>query len=114
MRRSLLPPLSFEIVAWTVVRFREDGACHVVGYRLPGGLGRASSPILFFDRAAMTAITSSGNRYALVGDPSEYGLADPVVVAWRAIHGLPRHVIEAVGVDGLEACPSPSAHAFDG
>ena len=86
---------------WTVVRRRLGGDRHVVGFQIRGRRGRASSPIRAFDRATATATTSSGNRYVLIGAPSEAGLEDSVVVAWLARHDLTRHDFETIGMEDL-------------
>ncbi len=99
--RAGLSPLSFELVRWTVVRRRLGGDRHVVGFQIRGRRGRASSPIRAFDRATATATTSSGNRYVLIGAPSEAGLEDSVVVAWLARHDLTRHDFETIGMEDL-------------
>ncbi len=94
-------PLTFEIACWTLIRMRVGGDRHLLGYRVEGGRGRTTSPVLSFDRAKRTATTASGNRYVLVGDASEDGLDDPLVRHWLAAHGLSRHDVEVIGIENL-------------
>ena len=88
------------IVHWTILRIRADGF-HLLGYRIESGRGRWSSPVRSFDRGTMTATTSSRNRYVLVGEPSEDGLDDALVLAWLATHDLSRRDIEAIEAEDL-------------
>ena len=73
-------PETIEVACWTLVRVRDGGDTHVLGYRVENLRGRASSPVQAFDTATRTVTTSSGNRYVLVGGPSDDGLDDPVVL----------------------------------
>ena len=99
--RASLAPLTIAVAHWTILRVRVDGHRHVLGYRIETGRGRTSSPIRSFERETMTATTSSGNRYVLVGEPSEDGLDDAVVLAWLAAHDLSRHDVASIGTEEL-------------
>jgi hypothetical protein len=94
-------PVTIGIVQWTLVRLRSGGGRHVLGYRIADLRGRTSSPIRSFDRATRTATTSSGNRYVFVGDASEDGFDDPVILFWLAEHDLSRRDVEIIGMDDL-------------
>ena len=57
---------------WRVVEFGGGmNSHHLVGFaEIPVTgypMGRISSPVVSFDRATMTAVTRSGNRYVLTG-----------------------------------------------
>ena len=99
--RAGLLPLTFDLFGWTLLRRRAGGERHVVGFWGRHERDRSSSPIRSFDRATMTATTSSGNRYELIGDPSEDRLEDVRVRRWLARHELSRNDVEIIEVEGL-------------
>ena len=100
LQASLLP-LTLQITDWTLVRVRAAGTRHVVGFRAGTGLGRWSSPIRSFDPATMSATTASGDRYELIGEPSEDGFDGVLLLWWLARHELSRHEVEIVAVEDL-------------
>ncbi len=68
---------------WRVIEVRLQNGTrtrHLLGHDLVLDEGRASSSIVAFDRGAMTATTSSGRVYTLVGVP---GRARKCEVVWR-------------------------------
>ena len=99
--RAGLLPLTFDLFGWTLLRVRADGERHVVGFWGRHGRDRSSSPIRSFDGATMTATTSSGNRYELIGDPSEDRLEDVRVRRWLARHEFSRNEVEIIEVGDL-------------
>ncbi len=101
MRVAAPPPQAFRLVSWVVLRLHDGGHRHLLGYRVETLRGRTTSPIMSYERATRTATTSSGNRYQLIGPPSEAGLDDPVVLHWLAAHDLSRRDVEIVGEDEL-------------
>ena len=92
-------PKTCRIAGWTMLRVRSGGERYVLGYRIEDGRERTSPPVRGFDPATMTATTSSGDRFVLVGEPSEGGLDDELVRAWLGRRGLSRHDVEIEEVD---------------
>lgn len=96
-----LTPLIFSIERWTILRVRSNGDRHVLGYRFENGRRLASPPICAFDHATAIATTSCGNRYSLLGEQSEVGLEDELLLAWLVRHDLSNHDVETIGVEDL-------------
>ena len=96
----------------------ERGDVHLVGYNITESEGRVSSPLVAFDGATRTAVTRSGRRYVLIGEPGTNADALYTFAMWRDIsrvthwedvtkevlvRGLPVPVDGAVGAaDSLE------------
>jgi hypothetical protein len=55
---------------------------HVFGHEAKKSRGRASSPIIEFDRDTMTATTRSGSKYKLVGLPGNSRLGKGAWSRW--------------------------------
>ena len=99
--RAALDPPTFRIMGWTILRLRRGGERHLLGYRVETLRGRTTSPVRSYDPATRTARTASGNRYVLVGPPSDDGRDDAVVRHWLAARDLSRHDVEVIGTEDL-------------
>ncbi len=76
---------------WRVMEVEKpDGTLsrHVWGHDVTNNLGRASSPIVEFNLNTMTAITSSGSNYKLVGLPGNSRLGKHAWIKWCNDNGV--------------------------
>ena len=103
--------------SWMLIR-TECGDVHLVGYNVTESEGRVSSPLVAFDVETRTAVTRSGRRYVLIGEPGSNADASYTFAVWCEIsqvahwanvteevlaRGLPVPVDGAVGAaDSLE------------
>lgn len=68
--------------------FNVDGDHHINGWATHNREGHTSSAIQSFDPATRTAITFSGRRYQLVGEPGTDADARYVWEAWCQLPGI--------------------------
>lgn len=78
-----------EITDWVIreVTSPEPITRHVVG-SIPSSDGRVSSAIQSYDKATRTAVTRSGRRYVLKGEPGYSPNGEYVWNAWAASCGV--------------------------
>lgn len=61
---------------------------HILGHDITNDLGRASTAIMAFDSATMTATTRSGSLYTLQGQPGNSSLGRAAWGKWLGDHGV--------------------------
>lgn len=78
-----------EISNWSIMEVTapEPATRHLVG-SIPGRDGRVSSAIQSFDPASRIAVTRSGRRYKLAGEPGFSTNAEYVWNAWAGLNGV--------------------------
>ncbi|NKE67619.1 hypothetical protein RAMLITH_17490 [Ramlibacter sp. RBP-2] len=79
--------------AWMAFEVPFDGpdrpwTWHLVGWRLEGGRGQVSSPVVQLDPVARKAVTRSGRVYELGKRPGLNPDAFATWSAWKRRHGL--------------------------
>lgn len=97
--------------AWSVFEVPFDGpdrpwTWHLVGWRVEGGRGQVSSPVVVLDLVTRKALTRSGRVYGLGERP---GLNPDALAAWSAWKHRSGVLLERDVTDELQALLEPAA-----
>lgn len=84
MVKSVAEEPEVTVTKWGLVRLKGE-TYHLTGIHSDNGRGRISTPIVSFDHAAKTVVTSSGRVYRLQGPP-DYLTAAGIVYAFAWAH----------------------------